>query len=173
MQMRKNCTFSNILLKVNSFFLPISIILRLIPIEIPTKSIKLKPPILQGLGEWLEGGLRHLADVVVWKVEVAQAGQLTEGGGDVGEPVPLQVQQLQGRLHSCWRQGGWDLADWLERLTANAPVATVLGSIPASAGTVESEGRQMKHGAPPPKKNIKKENEKEDEAIKRVKKNRY
>jgi len=29
-------------------------------------------------------------------------------------------------------------------LTANAPVATVLGSIPASVGTVESEGRQMK-----------------------------
>jgi hypothetical protein len=33
---------------------------------------------------------------------------------------------------------------WLDRLTANAPVATVLGSIPASVGTVESEGRQMK-----------------------------
>ncbi len=29
-------------------------------------------------------------------------------------------------------------------LTVNAPVATVLGSIPASVGTVESEGRQMK-----------------------------
>ncbi len=28
--------------------------------------------------------------------------------------------------------------------TANAQVATVLGSIPASVGTVESEGRQMK-----------------------------
>ncbi len=38
----------------------------------------------------------------------------------------------------------WDLAYWLERLTANAPVATVLGSIPASVGTVESKGRQMK-----------------------------
>ncbi len=38
---------------------------------------------------------------------------------------------------------------WLERLTANkyvayAVVATVLGSIPASSDTVESEGRQMK-----------------------------
>jgi hypothetical protein len=32
----------------------------------------------------------------------------------------------------------------LERLTANAPVATVLGSIPASVGTMESGGRQMK-----------------------------
>ncbi len=30
------------------------------------------------------------------------------------------------------------------RLTANASVATVLGSIPASVGTVEFEGRQMK-----------------------------
>ncbi len=38
----------------------------------------------------------------------------------------------------------WDeiyLAEWLERLTANAVVATVLGSIPASSDTVGSEGR--------------------------------
>jgi len=41
-------------------------------------------------------------------------------------------------------RAGWDLAERLERLTANAKVATVLGSIPASSGTVESEGRQMK-----------------------------
>jgi len=33
---------------------------------------------------------------------------------------------------------------WLEHLTANAEVATVLGSIPASSDTVESEGRQIK-----------------------------
>ncbi len=38
----------------------------------------------------------------------------------------------------------WDLAEWIERLTANAEVATVLGSILASSDTVESEGRQMK-----------------------------
>jgi hypothetical protein len=38
----------------------------------------------------------------------------------------------------------WDLAEWLERLSANAEAATVLGSIPASSYTVESEGRQMK-----------------------------
>jgi len=37
-----------------------------------------------------------------------------------------------------------DLAERLLRRTANAKVATVLGSIPASADTVESEGRQMK-----------------------------
>ncbi len=39
---------------------------------------------------------------------------------------------------------GWDLAKWLERLTANAKVATVLDSISASSDKVESEGRQMK-----------------------------
>jgi hypothetical protein len=33
---------------------------------------------------------------------------------------------------------------WLERLTANAEVASVLGSIPASSDAVETEGRQMK-----------------------------
>ncbi len=39
------------------------------------------------------------------------------------------------------RSSGWDLAKWL---TAIVPVATVVGSIPLSVGTVESEGRQMK-----------------------------
>ncbi len=39
---------------------------------------------------------------------------------------------------------GWDVGELLDRLTFNAEVATVLGSIPASSGTVESEGRQMK-----------------------------
>ncbi len=39
---------------------------------------------------------------------------------------------------------GWDLAEWLERLTTNAEVATALGSVPVSSDTVESEGRQMK-----------------------------
>jgi hypothetical protein len=37
-----------------------------------------------------------------------------------------------------------NVAEWLEHLTANAEVATVLGSIPASSDTVESKGRQMK-----------------------------
>jgi hypothetical protein len=35
-------------------------------------------------------------------------------------------------------------SEWLERPTANAKVETVLGSIPASSDTVESEGWQMK-----------------------------
>ncbi len=38
---------------------------------------------------------------------------------------------------------GWDLAEWLEFLTANALVATVLGSIPASSETVEFEGEAV------------------------------
>ncbi len=34
-------------------------------------------------------------------------------------------------------------SEWLERLTVNAVVATVLGSIAASSDTVECEGRQI------------------------------
>ncbi len=37
----------------------------------------------------------------------------------------------------------WDLDYWLESLTTNAEVATVLGAIPASSDTVESERHQM------------------------------
>ncbi len=48
-------------------------------------------------------------------------------------------------MNSLWMRSslvecGLDLADWLERLTANAKVATVLGSIQASSDTLESEG---------------------------------
>jgi hypothetical protein len=42
------------------------------------------------------------------------------------------------------RVGRWDLAEWLDRLTANAKVATGLGSTPASSDTAETERRQMK-----------------------------
>jgi hypothetical protein len=52
------------------------------------------------------------------------------------------------RLKIMWMRSswvyGWDLTEWLERLTANAEVATGLGSIPTSSDTVESEWRQMK-----------------------------
>ncbi len=37
-----------------------------------------------------------------------------------------------------------DRDEWLERLTANAEVVLVPGSIPVFSDTVESEGRQMK-----------------------------
>jgi hypothetical protein len=43
--------------------------------------------------------------------------------------------------YKIWQ--GWDLAVWLERLTANSLITTVLRSIPASLNAVESEGRQM------------------------------
>ncbi len=38
------------------------------------------------------------------------------------------------------RVGGWDLAEWLERMAVNAEFATALGASPASSDTVESEG---------------------------------
>ncbi len=38
----------------------------------------------------------------------------------------------------------WDVSEWLERLTVNAEVTTIPGSIPASSDTLEYEGRQMK-----------------------------
>ncbi len=47
---------------------------------------------------------------------------------------------LRGRYTVNWMR----LAEWLERLTVNAVVVSVLGSIPESSDTVESEGRQMK-----------------------------
>jgi hypothetical protein len=43
MQMRKNCTISNILQKVKDIFLPKSTYLRLIPIKIP-KKYKIEAP---------------------------------------------------------------------------------------------------------------------------------
>ncbi len=59
-----------------------------------------------------------------------------------GKTIFKKPQKLKSRdIVPLW---GWDLAEWLNRLTANAVVATVLCSIPASSDTVESEGRQMK-----------------------------
>jgi hypothetical protein len=51
---------------------------------------------------------------------------------------------LTPKLYKWASISEWNLAKWLERLAVNAKVATVLGSIPASSDTVESEGRQMK-----------------------------
>jgi hypothetical protein len=50
-----------------------------------------------------------------------------------------RVRMISSRL---WMRS--TVAEWLERLTANATVATVLGSILASADTMESEGWLMK-----------------------------
>ncbi len=60
-------------------------------------------------------------------------------------PIFYSVWDLAEFVNVIYRfsqEGGWDLAEWLERLAVNA--AAVLGSIPASSGTLESEGRQMK-----------------------------
>ncbi len=68
-------------------------------------------------------------------------------GWDLAELWMRSIRVVDEIYPSCaWdlAKYGWDLVEWLERLTANAAVATVLGSIPASSDTVESEGRQMK-----------------------------
>ncbi len=54
------------------------------------------------------------------------------------------VDEIWPRLDEIWPSCWCNLAERLERLTANAKCATVLGSIPASSDTVETEGRQMK-----------------------------
>jgi hypothetical protein len=63
-----------------------------------------------------------------------------------GDSLSLECDQLSFISTSAFKVSvsGWDVAEWLERLTDNAEVATVLGSIPASSDTVESEGRQRK-----------------------------
>ncbi len=48
-----------------------------------------------------------------------------------------KLLRLRG-LFSCTWTNGRDVAEWLERLTANAVVGTVLGSIPASSDTVHA-----------------------------------
>jgi hypothetical protein len=42
-------------------------------------------------------------------------------------------------VDEIYPRSGLDLAEWLERMTANVEVATVLGSIPASSDTVKSD----------------------------------
>ncbi len=54
-----------------------------------------------------------------------------------GQSVVLETV-LTVKLSRC---NGWDL---VKRLTANAEIAIILGSIPASSDTVKSERRQMK-----------------------------
>jgi hypothetical protein len=56
-----------------------------------------------------------------------------------GRIATLSVNKLRKEMVD----GRGDQAEWLERLAANAKVATVLAPSPASFYTVESEGRQM------------------------------
>jgi hypothetical protein len=53
--------------------------------------------------------------------------------------VSLYVPRKMYRIHKLFGQKPRELAEWWESLTANAEVATVLGLIPASSDTVESE----------------------------------
>jgi hypothetical protein len=58
-----------------------------------------------------------------------------------GKPLGMRYGRVvEEILSSC----GGDIAEWLEPLTGNAKVATVLGSIPTSSDTVQSEGLRMK-----------------------------
>ncbi len=59
-----------------------------------------------------------------------------EYASDTGERTILMDQGSYSSLV--------DLAECLERLTANAKVATVLGSIPSYSDSVESERRHIK-----------------------------
>ncbi len=62
------------------------------------------------------------------------------------EGVDPENRDLFGPWSECHlgpKKSKWYQAEWLERLTANAEVATVLGSIPAFYDSVESEGRQI------------------------------
>ncbi len=70
--------------------------------------------------------------------------------------LSLVIRRLEDQdkgLYTCqvyislmMRSSMWmrSIAGWLEFLTDNVKVATVLGSISASPDTAESEGRQMK-----------------------------
>ncbi len=74
--------------------------------------------------------------------------------GDVDHAYRLYLCTTLGLVYILHTSGwdlavcGWDLAElWMRssrRLAANAVVATVLDSTPASSDTVESAGRQMK-----------------------------
>jgi hypothetical protein len=75
---------------------------------------------------------------VAWKLSYERLGEVYEWGDEALQHFTRGHSQLpasQGKSNKY----DWDLADWLERLTANAEVATVLGSIPANSDTMESE----------------------------------
>ncbi len=48
------------------------------------------------------------------------------------------------RIYNRWKSSRLAIGYWLERLTVIAKVPTVLGSMPASSDTLESEVRRMK-----------------------------
>jgi hypothetical protein len=80
----------------------------------------------------------------------AAEGLPQEGGGQKQSSCALLLPlspplTLSGTEKVGTSTSGCDLAEWLERLAANAKVAAVLGPMPASSDTtVESKGRQIK-----------------------------
>ncbi len=63
----------------------------------------------------------------------------------LGKYILLITLYIKNVVCTLYTHCGWDIGvPWLERLAVNTKVATVLGSIPASSKTVESEGLQMK-----------------------------
>jgi hypothetical protein len=90
---------------------------------------------------------------LAYDVRVGEVSLLEVGLGDQGHlHLDQQYFLLLGTvdpvpdMHCGYKsdRDGRDLAEWLQRLAINAKFATVLGSIPVSSDTVESEGRQMK-----------------------------
>ncbi len=61
-------------------------------------------------------------------------------GWDLAEYQMRAIAEMWMRASRVLDECGWDLPEWLDGLTANSKVAKVLGSIPASSDTVESEG---------------------------------
>jgi hypothetical protein len=64
-------------------------------------------------------------------------------GGEVGDRFSCRMNNPTNFMVETWPRVDEMVAEWLERLSANADVVTVLGSISASSDSVESERRQM------------------------------
>ena len=90
----------------------------------------------------------HQADRVTILL-LATLFHLVIGCANLGKPNIVYYYLYQSsELELCFKDL-WPITQqivWLEGLTANAKVATFLGSIPASSDTVKSEWRQMKQG---------------------------
>jgi hypothetical protein len=91
-----------------------------------------------------------MSSIVAYQSSLVYEPKFFFGGGERergvagSRPMSAAVHRSPNKL---WRSNSifnlwiylWDVAEWLERLTANAEVTTVLGSNKASSDTVESE----------------------------------
>ncbi len=95
-----------------------------------------------------------LRSVAKFLVPDGGGGDIVDAGKGFSYRPPRQQKKAGGPVYdnpmpeptASPNQGRriWLLAEWSERLTVNAKVAPVLGSISASSETVESDGRQLK-----------------------------